>query len=666
SALPQNSDEAEQHKAALYPSCLLCLAAFVSAAFTYHSLFPSLLNTICIIICAALWAGVFIILLRRRAEKKGRAFFALLCIFLSLCAAASAHIRASDRISHRNIPVTGKAFTARVDSRTPGRYTDLLILAVAPVDQGRAFTAVSRVSHDLDLSENDIFAFTGEPEPLKGNYSAAQMREGIFYGVKLYESNISIISRGNTLLRTKARDALIFRNSSLYGEKTGGVINALMLGDSAFVDKMTTYDFTRAGVLHILAASGMHVAVIAAIPLFLLSLCGLPKALSFSVTSVILAAYYYLTCMPVSLLRACVMFWILTAGILMRREKIVINALYLSAAVIVCICPWELYSLGFQLSYGATWGILLFQKQIFRVIPRIRLGISDSVALTLSAQLFVLPLLLASLNELNFTGLMSNIILVPGTTAGFFAAIGTDIVSIVWPAGGYAAAGAVSYFFELNLRAAHFFAQLPGHFSSVDAPWRLIIPYLMMWIPVCIKKIPRAAGTAALCAGIILSFVPLTLARNTPESEIALISSGGKNAVFYAGKKAFLYGGVRTAEEKNAAGSFAKEKGYCTVSVYINDFSPGSLRETAAFIRSNPVENVIIADGFPLDRRSSTLFDAVDRDGIKPVFIREAKAKSDCQYAQEIYYMKCRCESALSVKKTGEKGFRTLLRPVQI
>ena len=451
-------------------------------------------------------------------------------------------------------------------------------------------------------------------------------------------------------------------NTGLYGEHAG-FINALMLGDSFFVDKKTTYDFTRAGVLHILAASGTHVAIIAAIPMLLFSLIRLPKKYAYLITSAILVIYFYMTCMPVSLLRACVMFWTLTAFRVAGRQNDTLNALYLSALIILLLHPYDLYSLGFQLSYGATFGVIVLQKRFRMALPDLPFRMSDSISLTLAAQVSVLPVLCLTLGELNLTGIISNIVLVPGTGIAFLGAIGCDILALISPSAGLHAAQVIDLLLKGNILAAHSFARLPGHFLTPAAPLWLLLPYMALCVPLFIRRIRPAFATPFLAAAIAGSFIPLWISHyHTQTASVAVLSSLQNRALYHKGENALLRGGIRSVGERNAVKNIIREEGYCATSLYLDDFSTESLRETAAFVRNTPVTEVVIANGIPLDNRSLSLFDALETDGVTPVFERKTNSKSDCLNPTHVYLMKDMCEVLMASGKKGSLPPHTAVR----
>jgi ComEC/Rec2-related protein len=657
----RNSDEADSSVAseALRPSLLLCLAAAASASFTYGSFFHDSASTIITSVCCAL----FLFLLPLQTGLFSRASLLRLFIYTAICAAGgfAVHQRASYFLQTPVIPASD-AWTAEVTEATPYRYRDRLILRLHPADGTPvSVCAAAWTPKSPPFREGDVIALCGTPQPLEPSASAGLMRQGIRFSVRLNEGTWTFLSRAAPSLRSRFRDKLVARNMNLYGEKNGGVINALMLGDSYFVDKTTTYEFTRAGVLHILAASGTHVAIIAAIPLFLLPLLRIPKKAIYLATSAILLLYFYMTCMPVSLLRACLMFWAISAVQIAGRKGDTLNALYLSAAAILILHPHELYSLGFQLSYGATFGVILFLRRFRSALPRLPFKISESIAMTLAAQIAVLPILCCSIGELNLTGLLSNIVLVPGMGLALLGSIACDSLSLLSASAGTFAAHWISLFMDGTLFAANQAARLPGHFLLPEAPLWLFIPYLALCVPLILRKTRPAVAGACIAAAVCGSFIPLTLSKPGASAELSVLEKNPQRALYRDGEKALLRGGVRTPQERDTIRTSIRSGGYCIASLYMDDFSPASLKETAALVKNTPIREVVLAEGVPIDGRIMPLLEALDTDGISPVF--ERRAKNSCQHAPTVYPMKERCEAALKdAQKPMEGRPRTAIR----
>jgi len=120
--------------------------------------------------------------------------------------------------------------------------------------------------------------------------------------------------------------------------------------------------------------------------------------------------------MPVSLLRAVIMFGLFYVQLLLFRQRNIFNYLMITCTAIMILMPWEIFSPGFQLSFGATAGIILFYKQYRKAFNRLPAIIADPAAVTLAAQVATLPVIIIQMNQINTAGLLSNLIIIPVIT----------------------------------------------------------------------------------------------------------------------------------------------------------------------------------------------------------------------------------------------------------
>jgi competence protein ComEC len=117
-----------------------------------------------------------------------------------------------------------------------------------------------------------------------------------------------------------------------------------------------------------------------------------------------------------SVLRAAFMFTVLLTGKLIGRKNSIINSLALSAFLLLCINPFWLWDIGFQLSYAAVLSIIIFMKPIYHLLY-FKNKLSDSIwnlnAVTLSAQILTTPIAIYHFHQFPDYFLLSNFIAVP-------------------------------------------------------------------------------------------------------------------------------------------------------------------------------------------------------------------------------------------------------------
>jgi len=198
------------------------------------------------------------------------------------------------------------------------------------------------------------------------------------------------------------------------------IIQALLLGQKQDIDPETYNQFSKAGVVHILAVSGLHVGIILLILQFVTK--GL---LSFRYGRVLrnilvligIWGFATLAGYTPSVLRAAVMFSFLSIALNYRRKTSAINTLALSAVFLIMINPYLIFQVGFQLSYMAVISIVILQPRLSKLYsPRYYLDkkVWDISCVTITAQLGVLPLSLYYFHQFPGLFLVSNLIILPG------------------------------------------------------------------------------------------------------------------------------------------------------------------------------------------------------------------------------------------------------------
>ncbi|HEY1405169.1 MAG TPA: ComEC/Rec2 family competence protein, partial [Spirochaetota bacterium] len=535
--------------------------------------------------------------------------YSLICVSSAAFSAHTAHT-----LSVKPASFSGNEFTARVTAKEAGRYTDRIVLALTPLrgETPTPFNAMAIIKKDK-LREGDSLAIKSSPEKIAADEPfAAKRYEGVHYRIKLSDRDYTLLFREEYPLREKIRDSIILRNNTLYGEKSGSIINALYLGDSFFVDRKTTYDFTRAGVLHILAASGSHVAIIAGLPLFLLTILRIPRRASYVIVSLVLALYFYITCAPVSLLRACVMFWVFAIFRTVGNKCSPHNALYLSGSIILLLYPFDLFSIGFQLSFGATAGIIILYRFYRHVIPRFIFKTGDSLALTFSAQIGVFPIIALTLGQVNFTGILANLIIVPLIEIIMLGSIGTILLSysgiyMTW------AAQCIRKAMQCTLSLCEIFARMPGHFIFESFPSYLLISYILLLFPlfVQLRKKVFPITVAALLSAYIPCFLFLEQ-KAAPENAINL--DGSKIITTLTSQE-----NVRRAEATIHAA------GYCIPAIALQDTTYESIHWCERFIQRNPVSEIVIPRSVQITPSFRSLCESADREGVLLRFADQPK-----------------------------------------
>ncbi|MCB1138670.1 MAG: ComEC/Rec2 family competence protein [Leptospiraceae bacterium] len=198
------------------------------------------------------------------------------------------------------------------------------------------------------------------------------------------------------------------------------VSRAILLGESGWMDRDLKQAARRLGILHLFAASGLHLGIFYGV--FFLPIAwktGRKHPAALFLPLVPCAFYVWTLYFPVSLCRAFVFLTLIAIRSLVHRPVDVYHHLANTALVLLVLDPGAFYSLSGYLSFGAVSGILLFyrplEQGLFKASHWTTRLLRSQLALSLSATLFIAPLLLWTFKEQPFTAHLSNIIMVPFT-----------------------------------------------------------------------------------------------------------------------------------------------------------------------------------------------------------------------------------------------------------
>ena len=232
------------------------------------------------------------------------------------------------------------------------------------------------------------------------------------------------------------REALI-RKLDTYdlSKETRGIIEALVWGKTDDMDREQIAEYSKTGVVHILAVSGMHVGLIYTLtrPLTSRMRGRRTAALRFLIPAIILWVYAAITGFSPSVSRAAVMLTLVIIAEQFDQPHESLNTLMASAIFLLIYDPSMVQSLGFQLSYLAVIGIMTLQtpiKKIFRFRVKMLQQLWELCAVSIAAQIATLPICLYYFHQFPTYFLIANIIAVPLSSAALYT--GLAFFSLHW------------------------------------------------------------------------------------------------------------------------------------------------------------------------------------------------------------------------------------------
>ncbi len=262
--------------------------------------------------------------------------------------------------------------------------------------------------------------------PGEFDYASFLARKKIYYRVFLRKDDLRITLSSLHDLRTRSARIEGFLSSRIEqgwgGEEEKSVLRAIGLGDKSGLEEDQRLEYSRAGAVHIMAVSGLHVGLFWMFLGFVFKILGNGKTsriLSLIIGILVLWGYAMVTGLSPSVCRACLMFTLVNVGRIINRHSKLINTVVLSAFLLLLINPALLYELGFQFSYAAVMGIVLFQPRLSRLLE----GVGqiwkypvELVMVSLTAQVFTAPLTLFYFHSFPVYFLFTNLVIIPMVT----------------------------------------------------------------------------------------------------------------------------------------------------------------------------------------------------------------------------------------------------------
>ena len=521
------------------PSLPVCGTIFTSTILIYNKFFPSktvltagiiflMLTIVFIILCINRYLHFF--------NRKNNLYYiritCLVVIFVSIPPIIYTNI--NYLCKYKNQPSVIVNFSAIVKNIAEKKNTTELTAEVSDSNEYPEIKIILYYNGRISLNKGDEI-FIHKPIKFKQykdteeNYNSFKLK-GINYISSITDNDITAIREAEPGHREILKKKLIKKIDSLFQKDTANIIKAFFLGNRSSVSKDVTIQFRDAGALHLLAASGLHVGIAAGLPLFLLLLNFRKKTLLFlSLLSVFL--YLYITDMPISLVRASLMFFLFAAQVFIHRKPAPFNTLMLTGSIIVLIAPWEIFNIGFQLSFSATLGIILFYKVYKKSFIKLPSYIRNSLAVSLSAQIFTLPLILIHLNQINTISLFSNIVLIPVTSIFMYTAFSTLLLSAIIPSSGFILSEITRHVYHALIASAGFFAGFDCNFFLNNITPVILLLSLSL-IPVLPIKLTRKLRAAPVYTAFILCTFLLKGHAEIRAEEI-IFSSGNSNIILH-------------------------------------------------------------------------------------------------------------------------------------
>lgn len=347
------------------------------------------------------------------------------------------------------------------------------------------------------------------------DYPAYLARQGIgsvmsFPQVTLLdEGSENFLARGLRALRRRLGVTL----DDAVSEPQASLGRALLLGDRSNLPDDLTDAFRRTGTSHLLAISGLHVAILLGISLTAASaLLGRRRGIYLLVPLALIWLYALLAGMSPPVTRAAVMGTVYLAALALGRQRSVLPGLAFAAALMVAISPATLLSVSFQLSFAAMAGIAilaepigLWARELLRIRPAeedvgkplVELGVQAAV-MTVAATVATVPLAALYFQQVSLVGVPATLLTLPALPLVLATHTATAVLGLIagWLALPF---GWLAWLFSgYMIGIVELLGRLPGTTIGTRGvgPGLVVTYYALLLAPWYLPRVRSRAGPA--------------------------------------------------------------------------------------------------------------------------------------------------------------------------
>ncbi len=504
--------------ASVFAAGIICAAAFGIA--------PIAVTIIVLLV-------LLLIILAFRAAPRWRNF-TLLFVFFALGAAryGAYSTNPKNHYSSRKNIISVRGMICNFPENYNGRWRGTL--KIMSVDCGKGFERASGKivlyidSPEKALAYGQVWEIKGEPYHLREEhnffapkYSAMLKRRGITGRMWSNGKNATLLDedRGSPIIReliAKIRNHIGSSISNALGGKEGALLEGILLGGGRKLPQNVKNMFSDTGVIHILAVSGLHIGIIAAILWFIFKKFFKLDLFYVAIfTMVLLIGYAFLVQLRPSVLRATIMAGFVLFAPLVHRRSSILNALGAAALFILIFRPADIFSAGFQLSFAATGGIVYFMPRLANLISEDFLFLrgffpraAQLFLVTIAVQIGVAPISVFHFHKFQIIAPIANLLVVPVVAPAISIGFAGIAIGAVFAPLGKLVLQSDYILLKYILIMVKYLGSLPFSYIAVARPSLFAIAgyYIAIW---GLFNIPwRRAARYAAVVGIAVAIIP--------------------------------------------------------------------------------------------------------------------------------------------------------------
>jgi len=416
---------------------------------------------------------------------------------------------------------------------------------------------------DKVVASGTVMALHGYNNPGRIDMTAALKRQNITARMSIQGHDIKVrqaVDNANwQVVLASWQQSVIAGFQKVMPVNDAAILTAVLFGGYQGINKNVIQDFATTGLIHILSVSGAHMALVAGLIRWLGNWLGLNSLTTLLIAAVTIILYAAISGFTPPVIRSAIMGVISLLAVVFGREAYAPAALAATALAMLIYQPLMLYDISFQLSVGATAGLVFLYPQTLQRLSWLPAWLAGPLAVTLSAQLGVLPFIAWYFNSFPLISFAANIIVLPAVELVILLGLAGVVVYSIASSFGNIIFVISSLLIGLVTTLTAVLASLP--YSSVYIPtvglaggagYYILLAWVYGWRPFglpgpgqLIRKSPRCCTLAVLfvaAAMFTYSLVPGPLTVHfidvgqgdatliiTPRGQAVLIDTGGSS-----------------------------------------------------------------------------------------------------------------------------------------
>ncbi len=410
------------------------------------------------------------------------------------------------------------------------------------IDIRRATTALARgdyisfSGHLQSVTSEDIFS--------DFDYNAYLRNKGISGKVSISDPAQILIEKNSGLgfsgivgfVRKWINECFTNTMSDLSAAMASG----FLIGETHDIPDEVYLAFRKTGTLHLLAVSGSNVALVLLVFILILRIFKPHRHVRLIILSLFILLFCHLSYNQPSVVRASVMaVMVLLAQAIYRRAELN-NILASAACVLLMYYPGNLFDIGFQLSFGVTWGLVLFTLPVNELLKtnkysRITRYVLLVVSCSLIASIVSIPILAYYFGEFSSVTVISNLIIVPAVSLAVVGIVILLLCYFIYPPLAEIPGMVLDFLLQWTNSAVMWF----GHwdFAVIQVPGVSFISVTIALIGVCLaaaavgKLFFRRLTVLYILVLSIIFLIPDLSATSLPPASIKILNAGNNHAV---------------------------------------------------------------------------------------------------------------------------------------